>query len=981
MINEVNIILPGIGELEIDSSITIPLNFQWEDLTNPTAIINTFSKTVSVPASAKNDKVFDHIYNFDHLIYQFDPSKRTDFVLTVNGDIVTSGYFKLKNVDTLNNRPQNYNIELFGGVGDFFYNLSTKSMKELEVNPDNYNHNINKEAVRDSWSSEYYCYPLTYSGLYDNFDSDKVFSGFSDNSIFGQILDSIEHEGKFYGIFSGGIITYTPADGTGVLIPSPEGLVSTANRIVYDGVVDRFLAWDNTDGAAPYVYYTNGTTLTLWERIAIADDTGGPNAIRDVYCNASAYNDSFRYFVLTQRGFLSWRAGLTGALSEVQLNNYAFRYSRILLSSPGVNFPAVYATCFGDSDADSNTKVYYVNTGNSNSTPIVTSTSFQQAAALIGSQLVLAVNNTLTWGQGTGTYTTVTLSGLINEITSLTDGVVTGSGDGLTYIGRGVAGSNHIGITYSPLIGLSAYVLPDSTGTVGSYQTISFSRTTENYVAFGQLNGNIVLRYGFDTQNLNDWGTVVGFYDSIDDENTKYNEHQRNEYRSYYQRPMLRVKYLFEQILIDSGFDYSLDETFFHDNNPYWDKTWIIMGRLQHDGDVPPVNKVGNIRSDDPVTYSMMMTSGSTQFEFFLSYIKQFGLIVEKDAIQKKISISTRNTYFSNYQTLDWNEKIDYSRQGKIEPITFTFRYGVMKYADAGSYYEDLYSEKNGIDYGSVRVDTGYGFDNSEKVFLESIFQNVVMSREYDREFAGRNTGDDYADDKILPALFNVSSDEMSYNDSGMHLVFRDGNYTLETPIRITDDNPSMLTLGLYMWTIVADDGINASSIPNVTRVLNEAYSLDFAKPGTLYYTTTSNYPDNIGVYDKFWNRYIEEIYNKNNQVITNYFNLSNIDISLFQHKNFIVVNNALFFVNKITDYNINDDNTTKVELVRVYDLTAYTEGQELPANTHDFYLNLDLSGFPSVIPQEGGNYQIRIQTNADWEIEHINTNTYNDVN
>lgn len=55
-------------EVELDESVHFSLNKQFEDLSNPTTIINDWSKTVSIPFSENNNKLFGHIYNPDKVI-------------------------------------------------------------------------------------------------------------------------------------------------------------------------------------------------------------------------------------------------------------------------------------------------------------------------------------------------------------------------------------------------------------------------------------------------------------------------------------------------------------------------------------------------------------------------------------------------------------------------------------------------------------------------------------------------------------------------------------------------------------------------------------------------------------------------------------------------------------------------------------------------------------------------------------------------
>lgn len=59
-----------------------------------------------------------------------------------------------------------------------------------------------------------------------------------------------------------------------------------------------------------------------------------------------------------------------------------------------------------------------------------------------------------------------------------------------------------------------------------------------------------------------------------------YDEWQTKDLRSYMQRPVVRVRSIFEAIkdkALNGGYDVELDSTFFHIHNPYYNDTWITL--------------------------------------------------------------------------------------------------------------------------------------------------------------------------------------------------------------------------------------------------------------------------------------------------------------------------------------------------------------------------------------------------------------------
>ena len=95
-------------EIELDESVQFAITKQFEDLSNPTNIINDWSKTVSIPFTATNNEIFGHIYNPDRLIVvgtsdtltgiYFDPLKKLDMRLQYGDNVLMTGYAKMNEI-------------------------------------------------------------------------------------------------------------------------------------------------------------------------------------------------------------------------------------------------------------------------------------------------------------------------------------------------------------------------------------------------------------------------------------------------------------------------------------------------------------------------------------------------------------------------------------------------------------------------------------------------------------------------------------------------------------------------------------------------------------------------------------------------------------------------------------------------------------------------------------------------------------------
>lgn len=127
----------GGKHVDLTEDIAIPITYPLMDLQNPSVVKNSYSSTITLPATKNNNAVFGHFYQMDRMYHypewtvessigiQFNPSKRVDYQLFVNGECRDSGYCQLNDVQ-IDGEVKAYNITLYNGLGDFFYNLKYK---------------------------------------------------------------------------------------------------------------------------------------------------------------------------------------------------------------------------------------------------------------------------------------------------------------------------------------------------------------------------------------------------------------------------------------------------------------------------------------------------------------------------------------------------------------------------------------------------------------------------------------------------------------------------------------------------------------------------------------------------------------------------------------------------------------------------------------------------------------------------------------
>lgn len=194
----------GDQEVEFNNPPEVLYTYQQDELNNPTVVKNSFSKTVTVEGTPNNNRLFGHYWNVERQsigggensgVY-FNPSKKAPFTLYNGSEIYEQGYIKLDEVRQEGGSYQ-YDITLYGGLGDFFYNLSTDDEgNQLKLADLNFGRNlgftINMDTVKEAWDAledgtagkwQTINFMPAYNGYADDFDNDKIIINTSGTSL------------------------------------------------------------------------------------------------------------------------------------------------------------------------------------------------------------------------------------------------------------------------------------------------------------------------------------------------------------------------------------------------------------------------------------------------------------------------------------------------------------------------------------------------------------------------------------------------------------------------------------------------------------------------------------------------------------------------------------------------------------------------------------------------------------------------------
>ena len=145
-------------ELDINDSLSHQITYAVDDLKNLDAKATSFSKTLIIPGTANNNKLFGNIFQFSNsnfnsvgpnVGYNFNASKSAKALLQSNGLTIIKGVLRLLEI-VIDGEYVEYEVAIFGELGGFISALGNKKLEELDYSY--WNHTYNTTKIKDSWT-------------------------------------------------------------------------------------------------------------------------------------------------------------------------------------------------------------------------------------------------------------------------------------------------------------------------------------------------------------------------------------------------------------------------------------------------------------------------------------------------------------------------------------------------------------------------------------------------------------------------------------------------------------------------------------------------------------------------------------------------------------------------------------------------------------------------------------------------------------
>jgi hypothetical protein len=303
-----------------------------------------------------------------------------------------------------------------------------------------------------------------------------------------------------------------------------------------------------------------------------------------------------------------------------------------------------------------------------------------------------------------------------------------------------------------------------------------------------------------------------------------------------------------------------------------------------------------NISYGDTIVVNDTIPKGIFQKDFFASIVKMFNLYVYEDRlVEKKLIIKPFIDFYDGSQ-IDWTAKVDRGSVMRLKPMSeFTARYYEYKYKQDNDFYAENYRKKYNEGYGDIVYDSENEFVK-EKDSTELIFAPTILY-----QFTGT--------DKIYSSIYKLSNSNAAEDkmDSVIRIL-QAKKITGRNTWAIKNGATTLASYTAYGYAGHLDDPFNPLA------------DINWGATKEVFYNASAVTAANL--FAGYWSEYIAEITDKDSKLLTCSLKLNEVDIYNLDFSKLIYIDGSLWRLNKVLDYNPMDFNVTKVELLKVIELT-----------------------------------------------------------
>jgi hypothetical protein len=287
------------------------------------------------------------------------------------------------------------------------------------------------------------------------------------------------------------------------------------------------------------------------------------------------------------------------------------------------------------------------------------------------------------------------------------------------------------------------------------------------------------------------------------------------------------------------------------------------------------------------------------QSDFVKSILQMYNLYVEQDIDNPyNLVLRHRDEYYDSGAEKDWSEKLAKDRgQDLIFLPDLTKKKLKLTYEADEDDYNKIYTQLTGEIYGQIE----YTFDNEYVKDVETQALLFSPTPVYYTPFGA-----------YVPAVIG------SAPNTNIRILY-DGGEQVCGPFDIVDFG----TTGQYGVTTYPMLG-------HFNNALTPTFDINFGTNDYYFYEPVSLTANNL--YNLYWRRTVNQI--NVGKMLVAMFDLDEVDIQSLKLNDKIYIDNSWWNINKIADYNANNNQLTKVELISIdteIDLVSFQTGNGNP--------------------------------------------------
>jgi len=331
-------------------------------------------------------------------------------------------------------------------------------------------------------------------------------------------------------------------------------------------------------------------------------------------------------------------------------------------------------------------------------------------------------------------------------------------------------------------------------------------------------------------------------------------------------------------------------------NNPNFPRIQIEYGLDPNDSNAQSYNYFtispkGILDTNQTVEVQKFIPRKIKQKDFISSIVKMYNLYIRSDKDNdKRLIVDTRDEFYAGGKQLDWTNKLAIDNEVDIKFLPdLQDKKILFTYKSDTDYYNKDYTQKTNEIFGQLE----YTFSN-EFVKNTKLIQPMFSPTPLQKNLSGQ----------IVPTITSVAP---------------------KNNIRILYDGGWIDTEADGTWKFVDYSTVNTGVVVayakypymgHLNNPITPDIDINFGLWDAYFYDEFQNVTDN-NLYNRYYKRFISQI--EAGKLMTAKFRLNEYDILNLDFRDQIFINDAYWYLNKITDYNGNStEGLTSVELILV---------------------------------------------------------------